>query len=341
MKGLIVDETGKLFIVNDVPMPETGDYDCLVKTIACGICAGTDTKIIQKHFKGYAGYPCVLGHESCGEVVKIGSKVRNYKVGDRVLRSMLVDTEKYYSGWGSFAEYGFVTDYWAMDADGIKNIFTGHMAQQIVPGDIDPEKAVMLITFKEVFSALKRFGIASGMEVMVNGCGPVGLTMVNLMKAMGVGRIVASDINEKRLAIAKEMGADDLINAAKGDVEAKVKQIVPKGLDVFVDAVGRNELMNLGLNLIKFNGKVAVYGISPKCSAEIDWEKAPYNWDIHFVQWPTFEEEAAAHDEVVKFVREGRLNLDRFVSDVFDIDDFEKGFDIIKNGDCLKVALKF
>jgi L-iditol 2-dehydrogenase len=59
------------------------------------------------------------------------------------------------------------------------------------------------------------------------------------------------------------------------------------------------------------------------------------------VQWPTFEEEAAAHDEVVKFVREGRLNLDRFVSDVFDIDDFEKGFDIIKNGDCLKVALKF
>ena len=341
MRGLIVDEAGKLFLANDVPMPEIGEYDCLVKTIACGICAGTDSKIIQKHFKGYDGYPCVLGHEACGEVVKVGSKVRNYKVGDHVLRSMLSDSEKYFSGWGAFSDYGFVSDYWAMDADGMKDIFTGHMAQQIVPGDIDPVKAVMLITFKEVFSALKRFGITSGMDIMVNGCGPVGLTMVNLAKAMGVGRIIASDINEKRLAIAKEMGADDLINAAEGNVEEQAKKIVPDGLDVFIDAVGRNELMNFGLNLIKFNGKVAVYGISPKCNAQIDWEKAPYNWDIHFVQWPTFEEEAATHEEVVKFVREGRLNLDRFVSDTFDIDDFEKGFDAIKSGDCLKVALKF
>ncbi len=340
MRGLIVNKPGELKIVHDIPEPKMGPYDALVETVACGICNGTDMKILQGHFKGFDTYPCVLGHEPVGRVIDVGEKVISYKKGDYVLRSMLSDTPEYYSGWGSFAEYGLVSDYKAMVNDGISDVFTGHMAQQIVPADFNPEQALMIITFKEVLSGLKRFGVSEGMKIMINGCGPVGLSMVRLSKLLGVETIIASDIDEERLEKAATMGATITVNPMKNDVEAVVKEKVKEGLDIFIDAVGRNELINLGLNLVKFNGKVAVYGIAPKCDANINWKNAPYNWDIHFVQWPTFEEEAQVHDRIVEYVRCGALKLDDFVTHVLPLEDFEKGFDLIKSKKGLKISLR-
>ena len=63
--------------------------------------------------------------------------------------------------------------------------------------------------------------------------------------------------------------------------------------------------MNTGLDLVTFNGKVGVYGISPNCSAQIDWTRAPYNWTIQFVQWPNVQTEATMHDTVIEHVRSG------------------------------------
>ena len=114
MKGLIVDEQGCVRLVNDIPFPEPGDYEALVKVECCMICNGTDMEIIQKKLEETTRYPLVLGHEGVGVVVKTGKKVRNIKVGDRVLRVSLPDSEKYYSGWGSFAEYAIVKDGKAM-----------------------------------------------------------------------------------------------------------------------------------------------------------------------------------------------------------------------------------
>jgi len=327
-------------IVNDIPEPKIGPFDALVETIACGICNGTDLKIIEGHFKGFDTYPCVLGHEPVGTVLEVGEKVISYKKGDHVLRSMLIDSPAYYSGWGSFAEYGIVSDYKAMVNNGTPDIFTGHMAQQIIPQEFDPVKAVMIITFKEVLSGLKRFGVTEGMTVLINGCGPVGLSMVRLCKILGVGKLIVSEIDEERLAIADKLGADITLNPIKDDIEAIVKSKFEQGLDLFIDAVGRNELMNLGLKLIKFNGKVGVYGIAPKCMAEINWKNAPYNWDIHFVQWPTFEEEAVVHDRVVEYIRCGALKLEDFVTHVMPLENFNKGLDLIKSKKGLKISLK-
>jgi threonine dehydrogenase-like Zn-dependent dehydrogenase len=198
----------------------------------------------------------------------------------------------------------------------------------------------MLITFKEVLSGLKRFGVSETMIVMINGCGPVGLSMVRLCKILGVSKLIVSETDDDRLAIAGKLGADIMLNPLRDDVEAIVKSKFEQGLDLFIDAVGKNELMNLGLKLVKFNGKVGVYGIAPKCMAEINWENAPYNWDIHFIQWPTFEEEAAVHDRIVEYVRCGALKLEDFVTHVLPLEDFNKGLDLVKSKKGLKVSLK-
>lgn len=341
MKGLVVTEIGKLQLVHDIPEPVMGPYDALVQVVSCGICNGTDTKVIEGHFKGFDTYPCVLGHEACGKIIALGDKVRNFKIGDYVLRAKLRDTEQYYHGWGGFSERALVTDYFARVEDGEKGVPVSHMAEQIVPADIDPAKAMMIITLKEVFSALNRFGVQEGKSIMINGCGPVGQAMVRFCKLLGVSGLIVSDLDDARLEKAKHLGADILINPAKQELNAAVKAIYPAGVDLFIDAVGINSLINTGLQLINFNGKVCVYGISPKTSVEMDWKAAPYNWCVQFVQKPTFPEEYAVHNRVVEFVRSGAINLDDFVSHVMPVEQFEEGFSLTQSKKATKVALTF
>ena len=112
MKTLIVDPTGALSVAK-VPMPEYGEYQALVKTVSCGVCNGTDAKLIHGKFKFFdysRDYPLMLGHEGVGRVVEAGSKVTGYKVGDIVLLPFVDPMAGYHSGWGAFSEYGVIND---------------------------------------------------------------------------------------------------------------------------------------------------------------------------------------------------------------------------------------
>ena len=117
MKSYVVYDNGVCGIVNDMPMPHYGEYDALVKIESCGVCNGTDTKIIHRQFKGIDTYPVVLGHEGVGRVVAKGQKVTNFEIGDLVLMPYWSDVpEGYTSGWGTYSEYNIVTDALAMGA---------------------------------------------------------------------------------------------------------------------------------------------------------------------------------------------------------------------------------
>ena len=339
MRGLVVEKPGVIGIKNDVPEPTLSPYSAIVETVACGICNGTDLKMIDGHFKGFDTYPAVLGHESVGRVIETGSKVTSFKKGDMVMRTVLDNSPKYYSGWGSFSDHTVVYDYQRMAADHLPAVNEYYIAQQVLPPDIDPVKGIMIITFKEVLTGLKSFGVAAGQTIMVNGCGPVGLSMIRLARTLGVKKLIASDIDPKRRQLAGQLGADVVINAAQDDVTAKVRAEEKDGLDLFIDAVGVNSLMNTGLDLVKFNGKVGVYGISPACSAQIEWTRAPYNWTVQFVQWPNVMTEATLHDEVIGLVRSGYLDLSLYVTHVLPLQNFQRGLDLVRSKDALKVSL--
>lgn len=102
MKSLIVNENGGLE-VREIPVPEINSKQALVKMICCGICNGTDAKLIHRKFKGFEedAYPLMLGHEGVGEVVKVGEEVTGYHVGDKVLLPFVDADEKLYPGLGS------------------------------------------------------------------------------------------------------------------------------------------------------------------------------------------------------------------------------------------------
>lgn len=346
MKVAVIVSPGKVEVW-DVPEPEIGDYQVLVRMLACGICNGTDWKLIDGHFKGFHTYPAVLGHEGVGEVVECGAKVRNLRPGDMVLRPGLerIGDGSIHSGWGGFSEYAIAGDWKAMMDDGMgpgtEGFLDLYYSQQTVPEDIGAVDAVMLITFKEVLSGAKRFGFQPGRSLLVFGAGPVGLCFVMFAKMMGMGPVIACDLEERRLDLARAVGADASYNPQACDLASEVKKLVPEGLDFAVDAAGATHLVNTALPLIKFNGKVCVYGIAPSTSVHLDWERAPYNWDVHFVQWPTFTEESATHAQVVEWVRMRQIDPRRFISHVMPFSRIHEGLSLVKSKEALKVVISF
>jgi threonine dehydrogenase-like Zn-dependent dehydrogenase len=341
MKGVVVYEDG-MIKVEELPRPKIHEYQSLVQNLSCGICNGTDFKLIHGSFKGFDTYPAVLGHESVGRVVEVGSKVTSFKPGDLVLRSILetVGDDRYASGWGSFAEYGVIGDIEAMKRDGRTDHYDIYLAQQVVPPRFDVHQAVMLITLKEVLSGLQRFGVDKGSSLLIHGAGPVGLSMTRFAKLRGAAPIVVSEPHAGRRDKATKLGADIVIDPTSEDLAARAKEIEADGFDFVIDAVGINRLMTESLKIAKFNGTVGVYGISAETNAHIDWQDAPYNWSIHFVQWPTFEDEAAVHDEVISLVDSGQIDLSDFVTHVIPrLEEFQQGLDLVSSQAGIKVTV--
>ena len=340
MKGLVVNGDGKVILASDIPMPEIDDYQVVTKTIACGICNGTDLKLVEGKLRGFGSYPAVLGHESVGEVIQVGRKVRNLKVGDRVLRTVLKETDQYHSLWGSFAQFGYADDYMARIQDGVP-ADVGVSTHQVIPRQLDPVDGTMIITLKEICSALHRLGLAPGMNVVVVGCGPVGLSMVALARLMGAGKVIMSGHHPSRLAVAKKLGADVAFSSKEQDVVETVRQHMPEGVDLFIDCVGRTSIIDQGMQVVKETGKIGLYGIGIHTGDLIDWDRAPYNFNIHSVQWPIPLEEKAVHEEVIGYLMDGKLNLKDFVSHTLPVEAFEEGFDLVRSREGLKVALTF
>ncbi|MGI6663991.1 MAG: zinc-dependent alcohol dehydrogenase [Christensenellaceae bacterium] len=340
MKALIVNGNGTLTLETDLKKPEVSDYTAIVKTFACGICNGTDTKLLEGHLYGFPEYPAVLGHEAVGEVIEVGAKVRSYQLGDHVLRPGLDDSAHYYSRWGGFAEYTRVIDYNALLADGLP-ANEGDMTQQVIPKEIDPVKGTMIITLKEVYSALRRLNMQAGDSVAVAGCGPVGLAMVAYAKILGASFIALSGHHDHRIAVAKKLDADLAVNAKQVNFVEALQQEYAAPLDLYIDAVGRTGNISQALSLIKEDGTIGVYGIGIEENKGIDWYCGPYNFKLHSVQWPIPREEAKAHDAVIASVLNGSIDLSDFVTHTLPIDAYQKGFDLIASREGLKVVLTF
>lgn len=343
MKAYVVHKDGKRGI-EDIPVAlnDYGEYEALVKMLSCGVCNGTDMKIIHSQFKGIDDYPVVLGHEGVGEVVEVSSKVRHLKKGDRVLLPFIGKLpEGYYSAWGAYAEYNVVTDAKSMLEDGLEPEEFA-LAQSVIPNTVDPVDGAMMITFREVLSTMGIFGFEGGKSLAVLGLGPVGLSFVRFAKLIGMGPIVAMDIDDEKLVLAKELGADYVLNTKGKSITDEVLAILPEGVDFALDAVGVTSFINDGMAIIKPNAKVCVYGISAKMNQEIDWSKNPYNWTLQFNQFPSKKLEGQAHAQIVEWIEQGKLDPKKFVSHVIPFEEMDKAFDMIENKEkMLKMVVTF
>jgi D-arabinose 1-dehydrogenase-like Zn-dependent alcohol dehydrogenase len=258
MKTLVVKKDGALE-VRELPKPKYTSKQALVKMISCGICNGTDAKLIHRKFKGVDldQYPLMLGHEGVGEVIEVGSEVTGYHIGDKVLLPFVdADPENYGelgSAWGAFSEYGVVHDVHAYkDGEAPECAY----AQTVLPDYVDPVDAAMIVTLREVLSSIKRFGIGANNSIAVFGCGPVGLTFIKFMSILGVHPIIAFDVKPEKKEEALERGADYYFNSTECDPKEEIRKICPDGVQFVLDAVGMTSLINQSMEYVCDGGKM-------------------------------------------------------------------------------------
>lgn len=349
MKTLVVDEKGKLSVC-EIPKPSYGPCQALVKMRSCGVCNGTDTKLIHGTFKNFDTYPAILGHEGVGEVIEVGEKVTSLKVGDLVLLPFLEEEVNGYTpGWGAYSEYAVVGDAESYTVNGMgegtPQWSEGYLAQTVIkPTDkVDVVGASMIITFREVLSAIRRFGFRPNENVLIFGAGPVGLCFTKFCKLLGLKTVITTDVMDDKVEGALKAGADYAFNSTKCDIKDEIKKLFPEGVDYVVDAVGINALINQAMELIKYNGKICCYGISPKTGMDIDWTKAPYNWTLQFVQWPSKKEEGEAHSQIMAWINQGVLNPMDFISDVFEFENILDAFALVdaRKPTTKKIVIKY
>ena len=213
MKTVIVPAPGKIEI-RQVETPVINAYQALVKTEMVALCNATDSKLVAGKFPGVDTYPLALGHENAGIVVAVGEKVRNFKMGDRVIGGLISDfgAQGINSGWGGFSEYVVVNDFEVLKEEGLatpeQGCWDSFEIQNAVPSHVQPEEAVISCTWREVLGAFKDFNLTPGKKVIVVGSGPVGLSFVKLGKLFGLGQIDIVDMLPAKLEVARRMGAD-------------------------------------------------------------------------------------------------------------------------------------
>lgn len=252
--------------LQNVPVPTIGPRDVLVKVRATTIC-GTDLHIYRwdSWAQSRIRPPMVFGHEFCGDVVAVGDEVANVRVGDYVSgETHIICGHCYPCRTGQYHicrnvqiigvdRPGCFAEYVALPAS---NAWRNER-------DLDPAIAAAQEPFgNAVHTALSTDLTAK--TVLVTGCGPIGLFAIGIARAAGARRIFATDVNPRRLEMARQMGATDPLDG-RGDVSAEILAATDgDGVDVLLEMSGHGAAINQGFKALGFGGYAALLGLPGK-----------------------------------------------------------------------------
>lgn len=265
MKAIQLIEIGKPLEMRGVPLPEIGDHDVLVRVKAAGICHS------DVHYRSGASavgpLPQTLGHEVAGIVEEIGPQVANVKPGDRVcLHYLITCGDCYYCTLGSeqfCVEGSMIGKY--RDGGFAEFIAVPARSTVLLPDEIPFEQgAVMMCSSATSFHALRKSRLQAGETVAVFGVGGLGMSAVQLAKAMGALDVYAVDINEERLAMAEKFGAIP-VNAAEVDPVEEIRRLTDgRGVDVTLELIGLPQTMRQSVRSLAVFGRAVLVGIASK-----------------------------------------------------------------------------
>ncbi|WP_421710872.1 NADPH:quinone oxidoreductase family protein [Alcanivorax sp.] len=305
MRAILCKELGpaNTLVIDDIPSPEPGKGQVKVRVKAAGLNF-PDTLIIEGKYQIKPELPFSPGGEMAGEVLAVGEGVQRFKPGQRVMGL---------TGYGAFAEEILVPE------------------NQLIPvpdGMNDHTAAAFSMVYGTSYHALKqRANIQPGETLLVLGAsGGVGLAAVELGKAMGA-TVIACASNEEKLAVAKEAGADDLINYAEEDLKDALKQRYPKGVDVIYDPVG-DKFTEAAIRNMAWNGRLLIVGFAagdiPKIPANLALLKG---CSIVGVFWGAFTQKEPQTNiqnimELMQLFNQGKINPR--ISQVFPFEDYEQ-----------------
>jgi len=210
-----------------------------------------------------------------------------------------------------------------------------------VPPDIPVEAAAMLCTWREVLGSFTDMGILDAKRLLIFGGGPVGQSFVRFAKLRGAEFVGLVDSHERRRMLALRLGADAVFAKDDPRLFREFAREQGLGMDAVVDAVGRVEIVNAGLRMIRQGGVICVYGLMGHGAATFDIRLAPRNWRLAMHQWPVRESEAAAQEPLCDWIRAGTLNWRDFIDGQFPIAETATAMEQVRSRLVLKALLRF
>jgi len=265
MKALLLSEYSKLE-VTDLPQPEAGPGEVLVQVAACGIC-GSDVH----GYDGSSGRripPLVMGHEAAGVIAAVGEGVSRFVVGDRVTFDSTV-----YCGECDYCKSGDIN---LCDNRQVVGVSTpefrraGAFAEFVtvperivyrLPEEMSFADAAMLEAVAVAVHAVEVTDLKGGETALVIGAGMIGLLTLQAAKAAGCSRVLVADVDRTRLKLATEAGADEVILASGADMVRDVHELTSgRGVDVVLEAVGRDETVTAAVDAVRKGGTVTLIG---------------------------------------------------------------------------------
>lgn len=342
MKALVYTEPYR-FEYSDWPDPAVGDDDVLVRVRACGICGSDVHGCTGK--TGRRIPPLIMGHEAAGVVEDVGSNVSGFKKGDRVCfdstvycntcpacrkglfnrcdkRQVLGVSVPAFKRHGAFAEYVAVPSWIVFK---ILDSLSFVQAALLEPASIGTHAA-------------GRAPISAEDTVLVIGAGTIGLFILQGARLRGAARIIAVDIDEFRLGLAKKLGASATVNPAKSNLKEAVFEMTGgKGVDVALEAVGYAKTFADAVSVTKLGGYVVAVGNLEK--------KAEFDLQELVARELTFTGSYASAGEFsrcIEWVASGRINVKPLISDVLPLSEGPRAFERLLKAEeyLLKIVLE-
>ncbi len=326
-------------VLEELELPTLASGDILVKMKVCGLC-GTDIEKIQGQYN--AAKP-VLGHEVTGVVTDVGKDVDEVKVGDRVFphhhtschscllcRKGSVTMCSHYRASnidpGGFSEY-FRVPFWNIQQGGVLK-FTEN---------ISFEEASFIEPIGCCLRCISKCSVSKLDSVLVIGAGPMGLIHLQLLKQIGA-KVLVSDINKKRLGLAKDMGAFATYDVCRVDVASKIRDETDGlGVDVALVAAGSPGAIVQALRSVRKGGRVSLFGV-PVMGSILDYDFSKvFNSEISIIS--SYGATEVETKDALQLIKEKKLNVESLITHRFTLDEFEEAITVASKGNGLKILI--
>lgn len=341
MNAIVKDKKGLGATLKQVDIPTVGSNEILVKVEAAAIC-GTDIHIYEWNtWAQNAGVKenVIMGHEFCGHVVETGKDVKTIKVGDRVVAETHMPCGECYQCKhdaqhicanmtlfsvhtdGCFAEYAKITEKCAYKISEKMDKKVGAIMEPLGVG-------VRAVSETDVF----------GKNVVVMGCGPIGLLTIAAAKTAGAAKIIATDISANRLSLSEKIGADVTLNPLNDDVVSKVMEETDQvGTDIMIDSSGSVHAIIEGFKYLRKGGCVLLASL-PSEKASIDLSS-----DVVFKEARIIGIHGRKMDDtwtkMKNLIDNNQIDVTEIVTHEMPLSEFETAFELLKKGEGSKIIL--
>jgi threonine 3-dehydrogenase len=338
MRALVKAKQAPGLELQNVPMPKPGAGEVLVRVAATSMC-GTDNHIYRwdEWAQGRIHPPRIIGHEMCGEVVDLGPGVSSVAIGDYIAAESHLTCGICFQCRTGNAHVCQNYRILGVDLDGSYAEFVC-LPERVLwktSREIPPALACLQEPLGNAVHAALVEDI-TGQSVLITGCGPTGLFAAAVARIAGAGLLVATDISDYRLALAKELGVDHVIKAGPGEIDMIEGLTAGQGMDVVLEMSGNPAAIHTAFRLVKNGGRVTLFGI-PEAPVSFDMTNEIIFKGIR-VFGVTGRKLFKTWYRLAGLFRAG-LNITPVVTHTLPMERFAEGFDLIAKGQCGKIVL--